>query len=119
MIFQRLVFSNIAIILFVNSFQLTRFDVSGITNMYGLKPSPANYIEPRKRPMSSMSPSIVTNKHGDAVFIVGAAGGSKITTTVAYVRTKKKKKNHKKMATNSNLLFYQIFEIRLLLDTFG
>lgn len=36
--------------------------------------------------MSSMCPSIVIDKNGDAIFIVGSAGGSQITTTVAYVR---------------------------------
>lgn len=61
------------------------FATPGQKNGFGLEPSPANYIEPNKRPLSSMCPVIVVDKNGNAVFIAGSAGGSKITTTVAYV----------------------------------
>lgn len=85
-----------------------RFNVSGITNIYGMKPSPANYTEPRKRPMSSMSPSIVIDKNGEAVFIIWAAGGSKITTIVAYVKSKKKSSPQNRNQFNS--IVYQILK---------
>lgn len=54
-------------------------------NVFGLSPSPANYIKPRKRPLSSMSPTIILDKNDDAVLLIGSAGGSRITTSVAYV----------------------------------
>ena len=30
-------------------------------NVYGIKPSPSNYIAPGRRPQSSMSPTVVVN----------------------------------------------------------
>lgn len=61
------------------------FSSPNTTNDYGLPPSPANFIEPGKCPVSSMSPTLVTDKDGNVILIVGAAGGSKITTSVALV----------------------------------
>lgn len=61
------------------------FSTPGKSNGFGLPPSPANYIKPRKRPLSSMCPVIVLDANNDAVFVVGSAGGSKITTTIAFV----------------------------------
>lgn len=54
-------------------------------NIYELPPSPANFVRPGKRPLSSMCPSIVLTKEGNVRLIIGGAGGSKITTSVAYV----------------------------------
>lgn len=61
------------------------FSSPNMSNDYGLPPSPANYIEPGKRPLSSMVPTLVTDHNGDVILVVGAAGGSKITTAVAAV----------------------------------
>lgn len=61
------------------------FSVPGRKNDFGFRPSPANFIRPRKRPLSSMCPNIILNQNGDVVFVSGSAGGSKITTTVSYV----------------------------------
>lgn len=55
------------------------------TNVFGLYPSPANFIKPGKRPISSMCPSIILDKNDDVLLLVGSAGGSRITTSVAYV----------------------------------
>jgi gamma-glutamyltranspeptidase/glutathione hydrolase len=55
--------------------------VPGEPNMYGLVGGPENMIEPGKRPLSSMCPTIVS-KDGKPVFILGARGGSRIITAV-------------------------------------
>lgn len=61
------------------------FSTPGKSNGFNLPPSPANFIQPFKRPQSSMCPAIVLDEKGNAVFVVGSAGGSKITTAVAHV----------------------------------
>lgn len=43
-----------------------------------------NYIEPGKRPLSSMTPTVITNDEG-VKMVVGASGGARITTSVAQV----------------------------------
>ena len=56
---------------------------SGVPNLYGLVQGEANKIEPGKRPLSSMSPTIVT-KDGKPVMVVGTPGGSRIITAVTH-----------------------------------
>jgi len=58
----------------------------GAPNMFGLVGSEANSIEPGKRPLSSMSPAIVTH-NGKLFLVIGAPGGSRITTGVLQVMT--------------------------------
>ncbi len=53
----------------------------GVPNLYGLVQGEANAIQPGKRPLSSMSPTIVT-KDGKTVMVVGTPGGSRIITAV-------------------------------------
>lgn len=53
----------------------------GVPNGYGLIGGEANKIEPRKRPLSSMTPTIVS-KDGKAVLVTGSPGGSTIITAV-------------------------------------
>jgi len=55
----------------------------GVPNLYGLVQGAANAIAPGKRPLSSMSPTIVT-KDGRPVMVVGTPGGSRIITTVLH-----------------------------------
>jgi len=56
----------------------------GSPNGYGLIGGEANKIEPRKRPLSSMTPMLVL-KDGDVVLATGSPGGSTIITAVLQV----------------------------------
>ncbi len=51
----------------------------GTPNLYGLVEGTANAIAPGKRPLSSMSPTIVT-KNGKVFLVAGSPGGSRIIT---------------------------------------
>jgi gamma-glutamyltranspeptidase / glutathione hydrolase len=53
----------------------------GVPNMYGLVQGEANKIEPGKRPLSSMTPTIVS-RDGKPWMILGTPGGSRIITAV-------------------------------------
>lgn len=53
----------------------------GAPNMYGLVEGPNNAVAPGKRPLSSMTPTIVT-KDGKLVMVVGTPGGSRIPSAV-------------------------------------
>ncbi|GGZ00689.1 gamma-glutamyltranspeptidase [Novosphingobium colocasiae] len=53
----------------------------GVPNGFGLVQGAANAIAPGKRPLSSMTPTIVT-KDGKVFMITGSPGGSTIITTV-------------------------------------
>ena len=53
----------------------------GVPNGYGLLGREANAIEPRKRPLSSMSPVIVF-RDGEPYLLTGSPGGSQIITSV-------------------------------------
>ena len=56
----------------------------GVPNTYGLIQGEANAIAPRKRPLSSMTPTIVL-KDGKVVFATGSPGGGTIINTVLQV----------------------------------
>jgi gamma-glutamyltranspeptidase / glutathione hydrolase len=56
----------------------------GTPNMFGLVQGEANAIAPGKRPLSSMTPTIVL-KDGRLFMTAGAPGGSRISTAVAQV----------------------------------
>ena len=55
---------------------------TGVPNMFGLIQGPANAIAPGKRPLSSMTPTILL-KDGKVFLVLGSPGGSTIITTVA------------------------------------
>jgi gamma-glutamyltranspeptidase/glutathione hydrolase len=54
----------------------------GTPNVYGLVQGVANKIEPGKRMLSSMSPTIIEDEKGDLLMVVGGQGGSRIVTEV-------------------------------------
>ena len=54
----------------------------GEPNMFGLIQGERNAIQPGKRPLSAMTPTIVLRKDGTPWFAVGAAGGPTIITAV-------------------------------------
>ncbi len=56
----------------------------GSANQYGLVEGEANAIAPHKRPLSSMTPTIVT-RDGKLRLVLGSPGGSTITNTVLQV----------------------------------
>jgi len=56
----------------------------GVPNAYGLIGGDANAVEPGKRPLSSMTPTIV-NKDGKVWLVTGSPGGARIITTVLQV----------------------------------
>ncbi|SFT42579.1 gamma-glutamyltransferase [Mesorhizobium sp. YR577] len=51
----------------------------GVPNLYGLVQGEANAIEPKKTPLSSMSPTIVS-KDGKPFMVIGSPGGARIIT---------------------------------------
>lgn len=61
--------------------EMNDFSIPGSSNAFGYVPSPANFVRPGKRPLSSISPTIVETPDGKLYFVVGAAGGSRIITS--------------------------------------
>ncbi|MFO1338289.1 MAG: gamma-glutamyltransferase [Burkholderiaceae bacterium] len=55
----------------------------GVPNLYGLVQGEANAIAPGKRPLSSMTPTIVT-QGGRPLLVLGTPGGSRIITAVLH-----------------------------------
>ena len=56
----------------------------GVPNMFGLIQGPANAIAPGKRPLSSMTPTIVL-EDGRLRYVLGSPGGARIITTVVNI----------------------------------
>ena len=62
------------------------FSTPGQKNAFGIEPSQSNYIQPGKRPMSSMTPTIFVDSNGVPRLVLGASGGTRITTAISLVR---------------------------------
>lgn len=70
------------------------FSTPGRPNAYGLHPAESNYIFPNKRPLSSMSPTMIFDASGEKssnddlgklMMVLGASGGPKIISSVIQV----------------------------------
>lgn len=62
--------------------EMNDFSIPGSSNAFGYVPSPANYVRPGKRPLSSITPIIVEHASNNSLFfVIGAAGGSRIITS--------------------------------------
>lgn len=61
--------------------EMDDFSIPGVRNSFGFAPAPANYIRPRKRPMSSITPIVAEHPNGTVFFVTGAAGGSRIISS--------------------------------------
>jgi gamma-glutamyltranspeptidase/glutathione hydrolase len=57
----------------------------GKPNMFGLVQGEQNAIQPGKRMLSAMSPTIVLDPAGEVLLVVGAAGGPRIITATSQV----------------------------------
>jgi gamma-glutamyltranspeptidase/glutathione hydrolase len=57
----------------------------GTANQFGLVQGPSNAVEPKKRMLSAMTPTIVLDSTGRVKFVTGSPGGPTIITTVAHV----------------------------------
>ena len=61
--------------------EMNDFSIPDSDNAWGYAPSPANFVKPGKRPLSSISPIIVESiETGEVYFLTGASGGSHIIT---------------------------------------
>ncbi|KAL1748659.1 gamma-glutamyltranspeptidase [Schizophyllum fasciatum] len=65
--------------------EMDDFSIPGHPNLFGLWPSPYNYPEPGKRPLSSTAPSILEHEDGSFYVAIGGAGGSRIFPSVFQV----------------------------------
>jgi gamma-glutamyltranspeptidase/glutathione hydrolase len=66
--------------------EMDDFDAApGTPNAFGLQGGEANLPAPGKRPLSSMSPTLVFGPDGRLLLAVGSPGGSTIPSTVAWV----------------------------------
>ncbi|CAJ0650574.1 5342_t:CDS:2 [Entrophospora sp. SA101] len=64
--------------------EMDDFSTPGVSNYFGLKPSPYNYIAPNKRPLSSCVPVII-EKDGEFEMAIGGSGGTRILSSVLQV----------------------------------
>ncbi|XP_029834141.4 scoloptoxin SSD14-like [Ixodes scapularis] len=51
----------------------------------GYTPNENNYISPGKRPVTTMAPSLLLDRRGDAVLVIGASGGARIVSSASFV----------------------------------
>jgi gamma-glutamyltranspeptidase/glutathione hydrolase len=88
----------------------------GEPNMFGLVQGQANVVSPGKRPLSSMSPTLV-EKSGKIVMVVGAPGGPRIISSVLQVLYRTLGRNQDlEVAVESPRVHHQHMPNKLLID---
>lgn len=98
--------------------EMDDFSTPGVVNSFGVPASPANYIHPGKRPLSSMCPSIILDGDGNVRLLVGAAGGTKITTAVAQTIIKYLILNESlHQAVNDGRLHHQLAPMKVIIES--
>ncbi|KAI9463549.1 gamma-glutamyltranspeptidase [Lactarius psammicola] len=83
LVFGSLVIDPVTGILFND--EMDDFSTPGVPNAFGLWPSPYNYPEAHKRPLSSTAPTIIENPDGSFYLALGGSGGSKIFPAILQV----------------------------------
>ncbi|XP_063983642.1 scoloptoxin SSD14 isoform X2 [Diachasmimorpha longicaudata] len=91
------------------------FTVLGRVNYYGVAgTNKNNLIEPLKRPMSSMVPSILVSPSGDVRMVIGGAGGTKITTSVSFTIARHLWMNNTiKEALDASRIHHQVYPMEI------
>jgi gamma-glutamyltranspeptidase len=64
--------------------EMDDFSLPNVTNGFNLPPSPLNWVQPHKRPLSSTVPTIVVGPNGD-IITLGGSGGTRILSAVAQI----------------------------------
>ncbi|XP_022101076.1 gamma-glutamyltranspeptidase 1-like isoform X2 [Acanthaster planci] len=59
------------------------FSLPSSSAVHGLQPSPANFIKPGKRPLTSMTPLVLVDKDDEVKAVIGASGGLQMITASA------------------------------------
>ncbi|MEB3256429.1 MAG: gamma-glutamyltransferase [Synechococcaceae cyanobacterium] len=88
----------------------------GSANAFGLVQGAANRLAPGRRPLSSMTPTLVFRPDGEPWLATGSPGGSRIITAVAQVLLQRLAGLNLSGAVNAPRLHYQLQPDRLDLE---